>query len=162
MTISRLLVAACAAASLLTLPAVAGATVVPGKSIAGVALGMGLSKVDKKLGPAIKLVNHSNEEPGVDGFNVLDATYEKGYVVSYRPAKRGTAALISTTNKAQKTAAGIGVGATLAAVKAKHPKAKCFATACTLGEIAKVGARFTEFKLKAGKVSRVSVGIVQP
>ena len=162
MMTTRMLVAVCTAASLLTLPAVATAAIVPGKSIAGAALGMDISKVDKKLGPAIKVVNHSAEEPGVEGFNVLEATYEKGYVVWYRPAKRGTAALITTTATNQKTAAGAGVGSTAAAVKKKHPKAKCKPKVCTLGDIGKVGARYTEFTLKAGKVTRVGVGIAQP
>jgi hypothetical protein len=70
---------------------------------------------------------------------------------------------VQTTRPSERTASGIGVGSTLARVRARMPRAHCERagglTVCTLGR-ALAGHRVTDLVVRGGRVVRVNVGIV--
>jgi hypothetical protein len=71
----------------------------------------------------------------------------------------GTVFSVTTTDRRQKTAAGIGVGSARASVARKVAGARCDARACVVGrELA--GRRVTRFTLGKGRVARITLGFV--
>jgi hypothetical protein len=98
----------------------AGATagvIVIGKSIRGVALGMTQKKVKAVLGTPTKTVHKSN-----DFGPYTELTYP-GLKVTFQGNSNVTA--VRTTSRADKTAGGLGVGSTVADVKAKVSGLQC-------------------------------------
>jgi hypothetical protein len=71
----------------------------------------------------------------------------------------GTVFTVTTTDRRQKTAAGIGVGSSRAAVARKVRGARCTARVCVVGE-QRAGKRVTAFALRDGRVARVTLGFV--
>jgi len=125
--VKRLVVASIVAG--LLLPVAAWAAIVVNQSIGGVALGMTQAQVRAKLG-APKKVTHTpplGEQPAWTYFEY------KSYFVSFAcdPAHCTNQKLapfvrsISTTAKSERTTHGIGVGSTLAQLKANEPRFKC-------------------------------------
>jgi hypothetical protein len=67
---------------------------------------------------------------------------------------------LSTTAKSEKTATGVGVGSTAAAVKSGVKGARCDQKHCWVGRF-EGGRKVTDFQLSAkGRVTRVTVGYV--
>ncbi|HMM49682.1 MAG TPA: hypothetical protein PKE32_08760 [Miltoncostaeaceae bacterium] len=110
--VRRLAAVGVVGACLVAIPAVAQAKIVPGSKVAGVALGDSAAKVKATLG---------TPEPGS---NILNYRYLKRHGLGvYFVA--GKALDITVVGKKQRTASGIGVGSTRAALEKAYPKAKC-------------------------------------
>jgi hypothetical protein len=127
--------------------------IVPQHEIAGVHLLMSAAGVRHVLGPkAAKTI--PDEIQG--HVRVMDY----GKTVVYLSATAdGTVFNVSTTDRRQKTAAGIGVGSSRASVARKVTGARCDRYACVVGrELA--GRRVTSFVLSRGRVQRIVLGFV--
>lgn len=145
---------ALACAALAVVPVVAQAAIVPGRSVAGVQLGATTAQVRATLGA-----------PDA-GSNILNYRYiaRRGLGVYFIAGK---AYEITVVKGPQKTAKGIGIGSTRAAVTTAYPKATCAKAVtgvrtfeCTLpGRFAGRATR-TVFTTKSGKVSEITVGYV--
>src|SRR4051794_1365029 len=135
-----------------------GAKIVVQKSIAGVKLGMTAQEVRGVLGTPDAVSYPKNEIQG----SVKVYRYGKTKITFPRGAN-GKAQSVSTTSRKQKTAGGVGVGSTEAAVKADVSGVKCESfgglRSCHVGAL-KPGRKVTDFILSAGKVTRVTLGIV--
>jgi hypothetical protein len=149
----RVLLAAVAAA--LALAAVAGATIVPQKGIAGVSIGLSQGQVRSMLGAP------TSAKHGKNDFGKYTQFRYPGLVVTFQGNRSVTD--VSTTRKSERTAAGVGVGSTEAQVKAKVRGVKCKNESgyhhCYLGAF-RPGKRVTDFVITKGRVSRVDVGVV--
>jgi len=135
----------------LAIPATAQAKIVPGKSVAGVALGATAASVKARLGAPER------------GSTALNYRYVKTrgfgiYLIAGRVFE------IRVVKRPQATPKGIRVGSTLAAVRAAHPSAACTpavvgrnAFDCTLrGRLAGRGTE-TVFSTISGKVTSIAV-----
>lgn len=69
----------------------------------------------------------------------------------------GTVFRVTTTDKRQKTATGVRVGSSAAAVRRGVAGVRCTVTACVVGT-ARAGRRVTTFTLRGGRVVRVTLG----
>lgn len=152
----RLLVGLLAAA--LLVPAGAAATIVLQKGMGGITIGLTEAQVRAKLGQPSKTVRGKND---FGAFTAL--TYKRPAIRVTFQGNRGATG-IDTSSPGERTARGIGVGSTVAAVKAKVPGVKCKTEFgfrhCYIGSF-NPGTRVTDFVIaKTGKVSRVTVGIV--
>jgi hypothetical protein len=113
------------------------------------------AQVRERLGTPVRVTRFKSPfGPGVD--------YRyRGLRVIFQGLDRVTA--VQTTRPAERTASGLGVGSTLARVRARMPRARCARagalTVCTLGR-ALAGHRVTDFVVRGGRVIRVNVGIV--
>ncbi|WP_320670403.1 hypothetical protein [Patulibacter defluvii] len=153
--------AAAGAAALLVAASPAAARIVPGSSIAGVRLGAGVQDVRDRLGPPTRITHPASEITG----NLTVYAY-RGLTVTFGPGDPGDAKVISVSSgrRAERTAAGIGVGSARSALRRAYPRLRCAAvgrrSVCTLGTL-RPGARVTTFRISAGhRVSRVEVGLV--
>jgi len=153
-TLSRSLGAAILAALLAA--SSASAMIQVDKGIAGARIGATKAQVHAALGqPASKKASHNDFGP------FLEERYRGGLVVDYQGAKRVSS--ITTTGLGDRTARGVGVGSSAAAVKAKVAGVRCETTAGSRSchtHAFLPGRRVTDFFLKHGKVARVTVGVV--
>lgn len=154
----RLVFALAGLASAVVLPAAAtGAAVriVPQKGIGGITLGMTREQVKARLGVPAK-VRH-----GFGTFGPWTTLIYDGLVVGF--TGNTTANSISTRSPAERTAQGVGVGSTIQAVAANVAGSRCLKEFgylhCYVGRWAP-GRVITDFAITAGRVTRVSVGIV--
>jgi hypothetical protein len=143
-----MLILATAMAAALTSPA--GATIIPGRSIAGVELGDSRATVRSILGDPLSIRRGRN-----DFGRWTDFRYFK-LVITFQ-GNRGATAL-RTTRGFERTPRGVGVGAPRANVIAEEG-ARCEGRICTVGTLA-AGERVTAFFLRSGRVSSIIVGIV--
>ena len=144
--VSALAIAAFAAA------APAGAAIVPGKSIAGVKLGMTQAQVTGVLGTPSKTTHGTNEFGPYTVFK-----YRRLWVTFQGDA---TATAVKTTRKAELTPHGVHVGSTRAQLKAGVTKLHCIVPSlCQKGK-GVPGSRVTVFRLYHGKVTSILVGFV--
>ncbi len=131
------------AGAVLTLPATAAATIRPQKGMSGLSLGMTKAQVQSKLGRPI----------GTGGGRY----YYARVWVAFR---LGRVVEITTTRSSERTASGIGVDSTEAAVRRAYPSVTCGAAAgfrrCRLGS-GEPGTRATDFLLGRGRVLQISV-----
>jgi hypothetical protein len=135
----------------------AGAMIQVQRGISGVALGMTPAQVKAGLGAPPKV------KKGVNDFgNFTQYIYAGGSLtVTFQGNTDVTG--VAITGQTDKTAKGVGVGSTEAAVKRGVKGVNCHTTAgtrsCDVGKFLP-GHRVTDFLLKAGKVVRVTVGFV--
>ena len=131
------------AGAVLALPATAAATIRPQKGMSGLSLGMTKAQVQSKLGRPI----------GTGGGRY----YYARVWVAFR---LGRVVEITTTRSSERTASGIGVDSTEAAVRRAYPSVTCGLAAgfrrCRLGS-GKPGTRATDFLLGRGRVLQISV-----
>lgn len=145
-----------AATAALALPAAAPALVQVDKGIAGARLGNTIAEVRAALGRPARVASGSN-----DFGRFRQETYTGGIVVFYQGARTVTS--VVTTGLGDRTAKGIGVGSTEAAVRANVPGVRCETIvgtrSCHTGTF-RAGRRITDFFIRRGRVARVTVGFV--
>jgi len=152
----RTLTLAGAAVAALALPATAPALVQVDRGIAGVRLGNTVAQVHAALGRPARVAHGRN-----DFGSFRQETYAGGIEVFYEGARTVTS--VVTTGLGDRTAKGIGVGSSEAAVRAKVPGVRCETTAGSRSchtHAFTPGRRVTDFFLKRGKVARITVGFV--
>ena len=140
--------------ALLAIGAIAGAaraTIVPQRSIAGVSLGMTQAKVRAKLGTPVKVNKGRND------FGPYTELVYARVKVSFQGRANVTA--VETRSPKERTAGGARVGLTKAQLRARLPALKCETGHCFLGAFLP-GRRVTDFTLRNGRVTRVTVGFV--
>jgi hypothetical protein len=150
------LAAAIAGVAALALPGAAAALVQIDKGIAGARLGNTVAQVHAALGRPGRVANGSN-----DFGRFRQETYAGGIVVFYQGARTVTS--VVTTGLGDRTAKGVGVGSTEAAVRANVPGVRCETVAgsrsCHTHSF-RPGRRVTDFFFRRGRVARVTVGFV--
>lgn len=148
-------VALVALAAALALPATAAGTIVIGKGIGGVALGMSQAQVRARLGPPARV------ERGRNDFGPYVVLHYPTLTVRFQ-AVRG-ASSVSTTSPRERTPSGVGVGSTRAELRAKVPGIRCQRELgvdhCWVGRF-QPGRVVTDFLLRKDRVSRVTIGVV--
>ena len=139
----------------LVLSASGSAAIVPQHSIGGVRLGLSERAVRAKLGPPHQFYKGASE---LGHWRRL--VYPRVTIVFQNGDK---ATFIRTRNAREKTASGVGVGSTLAQVRARLHGEKCKREFgihhCWLGRW-DPGFVITEFVLKRSRVIQVSIGYV--
>jgi hypothetical protein len=149
--VSVLILAAC-----LLAPAPAGAIIQLDRGIAGARLGNTKVEVRTALGNPNRVRNGTNE---FGSFTVF--TYAGGIRVTFQSGNEVTA--VSTTGLGDRTSRGVGVRSREAAVRQRVPGVSCDTfdgtRICQRGQ-GQPGDRITVFFLRAGRVVRVTVGIV--
>jgi hypothetical protein len=140
--------AAIASAAVLAAAAAAdaSATIVPGKGMSGVALGMSKAQVRARLGAPI----------GTGGGRWYYARVWVGF-------RAGRAVEITTTRSTERTRGGLGVDSTEGALRAAYPRLTCAAATpfrrCRLGSGAP-GTRVTDFMVGRGRVLQITVALL--
>jgi hypothetical protein len=140
----------------LLLPASAEAIIQVDRGIAGARVNNTKAQVRAALGTPAKVVNGTNEFGTYTQYR-----YRGGITVTFQGGTRVSA--VATTGLGDRTARGVGVRSRESTVVAKVPNVTCQTIAgtreCHTGE-ALPGQRTTSFLLAAGRVTRVTVGIV--
>jgi hypothetical protein len=148
-------VAVLAAAAALLVVAAASARIVPQRSIAGVRLGAKPATVRAVLGRPTRV------RTGTNDFGVFREFIYPALRVTFVGDENVTS--VTTTRRSERTAAGVGVGSTEAQVKAHVAGVRCkteFGTRhCFVGQFL-AGRRVTDFFIRRGRVSRVTLGFV--
>ena len=147
----RLRAVAVASVASLVLAAPAGAVLVVQQGMAGIRLGMTQAKVRAKLGKPVSVMRGSNE------FGRYTELRYRGLRVTFQGNASVTA--ISTTSRRERTARGIGVGSPVTAVRARVAGVRCTRGHCLVGKLLP-GRRATDFFLRKGRVSAITVGFV--
>jgi hypothetical protein len=147
-------------AALLAVPPAASAAIVPQEGIRGVKLDMPVAEVRATLGRPTRFRTVRNEILG----KVREWRYGLTVVTFNSTAADATVVSIDTRSRAERTAAGIGVGSTRAAVRGKVPDTRCLVEFsydhCFVGAW-RPGQVVTDFAIdRRGRVSRVVVGRV--
>ena len=156
MTRRLTLSAAAAALAAAALPALAAAQIQVDQGIAGARIGSTVAQVHAALGRPARVQNGSN-----DFGRFREERYVGGIVVDYQGGR--TVSSVTTTGLGDRTAQGIGVGSTEAAVRAKVGGVRCETISgshsCHTHSF-RAGQRVTDFFFRRGKVVRVSLGVV--
>jgi hypothetical protein len=126
------------------------------RGIAGVRLDNTKAQVHAALGRPVKRTAGRN-----DFGSFLEERYRGGITVFYQGARRVTS--VSTTGLGDRTIKGVGVSSRESAVKARVPGVTCEtivgSRSCHTNDFL-AGRRVTDFFLKRGRVTRITVGIV--
>jgi hypothetical protein len=128
--------------------------IVPQHELAGVHLLMSAAGVRHALGAPRSMTTLPDEIQGT--VRRMDYGRTKVYLSA---TEDGTVFRVTTTDRRQKTAAGIGVGSSRAAVARRVSGVRCTARACVVGQ-ERAGRRVTQFALRDGRVVRVTLGFV--
>lgn len=146
---------ATAAAIALVLPAAAAARIVPQHGIGGANLDLTQVQVRAKLGKPDKTAHPKSPIFGRYTTWFYGATSVDMFATQDRKVFN-----VSTTSKKEKTASGVGVGSTVAAVKKGVKRVQCNKQHCWVGQF-EGGSKVTDFQLStAGRVVRVTIGYV--
>ncbi len=145
-----------ALAAALVLPAQAGAYIQIDKGMAGARIGNTQAQVKTALG------NPALVKTGTNDFgHFTQFYYEGGLRVFFQGDDQVTS--VSTTGLGDRTSKGVGVRSSESTVKSKVPGVTCESfgstRSCHTGDFSP-GSRVTDFIIKNGRVSRVTVGIV--
>jgi hypothetical protein len=137
-------------------PAAAEALIQVDRGIAGARLGNSRAEVRAALGAP------ASSRSGTNDFGPFLQWRFKGAITVTFQGRREVST-VTTTGRGDRTARGVGVGSTEAAVKARVRGVKCetFASlrSCHTGNLLP-GRRVTDFRIVGGKVDRVVVGLV--
>jgi hypothetical protein len=152
-------IAAFAVCALLAAAGASGAAgdgrVVPQQGIAGLRLGMTKAQVRATVGLPRKV------ERGTTELGPYRTSHYRTYTVTFFGGTRVTQ--LETRSPRERTAGGIGVGSTRAAVKAGVRGVRCVVEFeydhCYVGTW-KPGRTITDFALRSGRVWRVTIGYV--
>ncbi len=149
------LTGAAAVAGLLAAAAPAPAVIQLERGIAGARLGNTAAQVRTALGPPARTVRLRTP---------FGPATELRYPGGLRVRLQGPAVtLVSTTGPGDRTNRGVGVGSSERAVRARVPRVRCAteegARLCVRGRL-EPGQRVTTFFLRAGRVTRIDVGLV--
>ena len=121
--------------------------IVPQTELAGVHLLMSRTGVEHVLGAPRSL-------KAVHGARRMDYGKTKVYLSL---TEDGTVFRVTTTDRRQKTATGVRVGSSAAAVRRGVSDVRCSVSACVVGT-RRTGQRLTTFTLRDGRVARVTLG----
>jgi len=152
---------ACATALLLAAtlaaPPTAGAIIQLDRGIAGVRLNNTKAQVRAALGKPRRIVNGMNDFGAFTRFD-----YRGRIRVIFQGQHRVTS--VTTTGLGDRTARGVGVGSRERTVKRRTPGVKCETfiggiRSCHTGSF-RAGTRVTDFRIRKGRVKRVTVGFV--
>ena len=142
----RLAALTAAAAGLGAAVADASATIVPGRGMSGVALGLTKVQVRARLGAPVVATSRRWYYPRVQ------VGFRAGRVVE-----------LTTTRSVERTRGGLGVDSTEAAIRAAYPQLACTAEnhfrRCRLGGSVP-GSRVTDFVVGRGRVLQVTVALL--
>ena len=134
------------AGAALALPTAATATIRPQHGMSGVVLGMTKAQVQARLGRPI----------GQGGGRLYFARVSVGF-------RAGRATEISTTRSTERTASGLGVDSSEAAVRRDFPRAVCAPWSvyrrCRFG-LGRPGTRATDFTLGRGRVLQITITLL--
>lgn len=129
------------------------------RGISGIRLNMSIAQVRAGLGAPTR-VRHGSNPFGT----FTQYLYRGGLTVTFQGNRNVTA--VAITGQSDRTASGVGIGSTEAQVKHGVRGVKCntgnhpgSVTSCHVGSF-KPGGRVTDFLLRHGRVSRVTVGFV--
>jgi hypothetical protein len=134
------------AGAALALPSAAAATIRPQYGMSGVVLGMTKARVQGKLGRPI----------GQSGGRWYYALVSVGF-------RAGRVSDVTTTRRTERTASGVGVDSTEAAVRRAFPRAVCAPWSvyrrCRFGT-GRPGTRVTDFTIGRGRVLQVTISLL--
>jgi len=151
----RLALVVSVAAAVLVLAAPAAARIVVQGGIAGLSLHMTMAEVKAKLGTPTKVRRGRNE------FGRYTEIVYPRVTVSFQGGVRATG--FRTFSRVERTAKGIGVGSTVAAVKAKVAHVACRTESgfrhCFVGKFLP-GRVVTDFRIRHGRVASITLGYV--
>jgi hypothetical protein len=157
MRFPRYLLPATATVAALTVPASAGASIVPQQGMLGVKLGTTANQIRARLGPPDAVRHPTSEILG------RYTEYRYGEVRVSLFDSNGQAFNFVTRGKSARTTRGVGVGSPESYVKSAVPGVTCKTESgfrnCTLGQ-ALPGRIVTTFRIVNGRVASVSVGRV--
>jgi hypothetical protein len=134
----------------LAAPSAAGATIVVQQGIGGVKLGMRYTQVRAALGAPAQ--SYLSNNPFLGRVRILRFGLTRVYLPAV-PAARVIA--ISTTNRAERTVGGVGVGSTQAFLQRRLPTARCRVESifrhCVVG-VPRPGRVITDFAISSKKL----------
>jgi hypothetical protein len=146
--------AACAAA--LAAPAAAGAMIQIDRGIAGARLDNTRAEVRAALGPPARTRSGENKFG-----RFVEWRFRGGIRVLFQGGRRVTS--VSTTGRGDRTARGVGVRSSERSVRRRVPGVRCErfgnVRSCHTGEF-EAGGRITDFLIRGGRVTRVTVAFV--
>jgi hypothetical protein len=150
------ILALCTAAAAIALPAAAQAMIQVDRGIAGARLDNTRGEVRAALGAPVRTRRGTN-----DFGPWLRYEYRGGITVLFQGRRR--VSLVTTTGRGDRTARGVGVGSTEAAVRARVRGVRCETISggrsCHTGRFT-AGEIITDFVIRGGTVRRASVGRV--
>lgn len=153
---SLIAVTALIATAALAAPLAASANIVVNSSMAGVRLSMTQTQVRAALGPPSSIRNGTNDFGAFREFR-----YRGEVTVTFQGLSSVTA--VTTTGVGARTAGGVGVGSTEAFLRAHLSGETCRTESgfrhCFVGSFLP-GRRVTDFAIRTGRVTRVTVGFV--
>ena len=146
-----------ASATALSFPAGAAALIQPDRGIAGARLGNTKAEVRAALGKPGRV------KRGMNDFGPFTVFRYRGAIsVTFQGNRRVTS--VTTKGHGDRTIRGVGVGSSERSVQRRVPGVTCetfFGTtrSCHTGDFS-AGTRVTDFRIRDGRVTRVTVGFV--